>query len=112
MSSETTAKVRSSATDTRRAPRLRTRIPVDIDLKGRHTAGIIHDLSTSGMRLDLDHSFFGPPGCLVSVDSEQLGRMDCVVKWNDGKRIGVSFLSSAAAAAQVRAYFKFFHQKS
>lgn len=111
MTQSTAMKSKSVSTDSRRAPRQRTRIPVTIDLKGRTTAGTIQDLSTSGMQLDLVHSFFGPPGCVISVDSPELGKIDCVVRWNKDRRIGVSFLSTAAAAAQVKAYFKFFHRK-
>lgn len=111
MTQSNAVRSQSASTDSRRAPRERVRIAVTIDLKGRHTAGTIQDLSASGMQLDLEHSFFGPPGCVISVESPQLGNMDCVVRWNKGRRIGVSFLSTAAAAAQVRAYFKFFHRK-
>jgi hypothetical protein len=98
--------------EARRAQRQRVRIDVTVDLKGRGTTGVVRDLSTTGMRLELEHSFFGPPGCSVSVDSKELGRMDCVVRWNKGTRLGVSFSSPSASAAQVQAYFRFFHRKS
>jgi hypothetical protein len=96
--------------ESRRAKRHRTRIKVIVDLKGRHTAGTIHDLSTTGMCLELEHSFFGPPGCVVSIESHELGCIEAVVRWNTGRRLGVSFTSPAASAAQVQAYFRFFHR--
>ncbi len=110
MSSINTARVAAPVGDSRRAPRTRTRISVDVDLKGRIATGRIHDLSTSGMCLDLDHSFFGPPGCLITVTSKEMGSIDAVVRWNKGTRIGVAFTSSSAASAQVQAYFRFFHR--
>ncbi|MCS4089086.1 hypothetical protein FHT76_000675 [Rhizobium sp. BK176] len=90
---------------------MRTRIPIVVDLKGRTDRGTVRDLSTSGMCLDLEHTFFGQRGCLVSIISTELGNIDAVVRWVKGSRIGVSFVSSSAAAAQVRAYHRFYHRK-
>jgi len=97
--------------EARRAPRVRTRVPVVVDLKGRTVNGVIQDLSTSGMRLDLEYTFFGTPGCLVTVESSEMGKLEAVVRWIKDRRMGVAFTSGSKASAQVQAYFRFFHRK-
>ncbi|MDW9481270.1 PilZ domain-containing protein [Sinorhizobium meliloti] len=106
-----TASPSESGAESRRAPRTRTRIAVVVDLKGRTDNGTIRDLSTSGMCIDLEHTFFGFPGCMITIISKELGNLDAVVRWIGNRRIGVSFVSSSAAAAQVRAYHRFYHRK-
>lgn len=101
----------ASSAESRRAPRTRTKINIVVDLKGRTDNGTIRDLSTSGMCIDLEHTFFGSPGCMITIISKELGNLDAVVRWVGNRRIGVSFVSSSAAAAQVRAYHRFYHRK-
>lgn len=106
-----TATPSNLSAESRRAPRTRTKIAVVVDLKGRTDIGSVRDLSTSGMCIDLDHSFFGCRGCTVTVISSELGNIDAIVRWVGDRRIGVSFGGSSAAAAQVRAYHRFYHRK-
>lgn len=105
------ARPAASSAESRRAPRTRTRISVVVDLKGRTDSGNIRDLSISGMCIDLEHTFFGHPGCMITIISKELGNLDAVVRWVGNRRIGVSFVSSSAAEAQVRAYHRFYHRK-
>jgi hypothetical protein len=63
------------------------------------------------MCLELEHTFFGHPGCQITVISKELGSLDAVVRWVGGRRVGVSFISSSAAAAKLRAYHRFYHRK-
>jgi hypothetical protein len=48
---------------------------------------------------------------MVTITSNELGNIDGIVRWVGDRRIGVSFASSSAAAAQVRAYHRFYHRR-
>jgi hypothetical protein len=96
--------------DQRRAKRQRTRAEVTVEYLGRSIAGSIHDISTTGIAVNMRHVFFGGIGGRVKISSKELGSLEGVIQWNNEGRIGVEFSKSSNAAAQVEQYFRFYHQ--
>ncbi|MDE1995037.1 MAG: PilZ domain-containing protein [Rhizobiaceae bacterium] len=103
----------SSSTSTlkgRRATRTRCRIAAMMTYLGRPTPGQVVDISTSGMAFDLGGPFNGIRGSKVKIECRELGVLEGTVKWLKQGRIGIEFDASSGAAAQVSAYFRFFHK--
>lgn len=93
----------------RRAQRIRSNIPVLVDLQGRLVEGRLFDISRTGLGVQLHQALFAPPGTQITVKSEQLGALPGVIRWRKDNRIGVYFGPSSNASAKVDAYFRFFH---
>lgn len=72
----------------------------------------IVDVSTTGMALDLAGPFRGTRGSRVRIECPELGTLEGVIRWMRDGRLGVEFDSSSNAAAQVTAYFRFFHKEA
>ncbi|MDL2406603.1 hypothetical protein PY650_13210 [Rhizobium calliandrae] len=68
------------------------------------------DISTPGITFDLGGPFSGIRGSKVRIECRELGALEGTVRWLRGGLIGVEFDGSSNAAAQVAAYFRFYHK--
>jgi hypothetical protein len=94
----------------RRATRERTRIYGTVKFLGQSVQGRVVDLSASGLALDLSAPFAAGSGSKVAIESEELGALEGIVKWNRSGRLGIEFHANSNASAQVSSYFRFFHK--
>ena len=94
----------------RAAARSRVRIYGTVKIMQQSSRARIVDLSQHGMALDLERSIRMMPGQQVEVMTEELGPIDGVVCWYANGRLGLRYRMSSRAAAQVAAYFRFFHK--
>jgi hypothetical protein len=72
----------------------------------------IADISTTGMAIDLAGPFRGTRGSKVRVECQELGALEGIIRWMRDGRAGLEFDASSNAAAQVTAYFRFFHKET
>ncbi|KEQ04083.1 MULTISPECIES: PilZ domain-containing protein [Pseudorhizobium] len=94
----------------RSAPRRKTRVAGTVKYFGQTAEGRVVDLSAVGLALDLAGPFHAANGSPVKIESEELGVLEGVVKWCHAGRLGIEFRPNSNAAAQVSAYFRFFHR--
>ena len=50
-------------------------------------------------------------GQLVTIESEELGRLSGTVRWFRSGRLGIEYKLSTNALAQINSYFRFFHEE-
>lgn len=98
--------------DSRRAQRKRSNVAVDIQFQGRSIPGRIFDLSTSGMQVVAERILIPPKGAAIVIKAKEIGVIEGVVRWSRDGRIGIQFDGNTASVAQMKAYFRFFHQNS
>lgn len=96
----------------RRATRSRCRIFATMTYLASPTPIKISDISTTGMALDLAGPFRGTRGSRVQIVCQELGTLEGIVRWMRDGRVGLEFDASSNAAAQVTAYFRFFHKET
>jgi hypothetical protein len=94
----------------RSAPRRKARIAGTVKYYGQSVSGRVVDISATGLALDLSGPFNAAPGSPIRIDSDELGVLEGIVKWQHSGRLGIQFRPNTNAAAQVAAYFRFFHQ--
>ncbi len=94
----------------RSAQRRKTRIPGTVRYYSQATGGRVVDLSANGLALDLTGPFSASTGSPVKIESDELGILEGTVKWCHSGRLGIEFRPNTNAAAQVSAYFRFFHR--
>jgi hypothetical protein len=94
----------------RSSQRRKTRIFGEVKYYSQSAKGRVVDLSATGLALDLGGPFNAAPGSTVRIESEELGALEGTVKWFHDGRLGIQFRPNTNAAAQVAAYFRFFHQ--
>ncbi|GGF80354.1 MULTISPECIES: PilZ domain-containing protein [Rhizobium] len=94
----------------RSAPRRKARIPGTLKYYGQSVNARVVDISATGLALDLGAPLNASIGSPVRIDSEELGVLEGIVKWSHNGRLGIQFRPNTNAAAQVAAYFRFFHQ--
>jgi hypothetical protein len=95
---------------TRSAARRKTSISGTVKYYSQITKGRVVDLSETGMALDLSGPFNAANGSPVRIESEELGILEGTVKWFHRGRLGIQFLPTSNAAAQVSSYFRFFYR--
>lgn len=95
---------------TRKAPRRFTRIYGTVRYYDQIAKGRIVNLSDTGLALDLGGPFNAANGSPVRIESDSLGILEGTVKWSHRGRLGIEFNPNSNAAAQVTAYFRFFHK--
>lgn len=101
----------ASERPSRNAGRSNVRIFGTVKVMHQTSRGRIVDLSPSGMALDLETPMRVSPGQLVTVESDELGRLTGTVRWYANGRIGVEYKLTTNALAQISSYFRFFHQE-
>ena len=95
-----------------RAKRSRCRIFATMSYLGCTAPVKIANVSTTGMALDLVGPFLGTRGSKVRVECPEIGVLEGIIRWMRDGRVGLEFDPSSNAAAQVTAYFRFFHKES
>jgi hypothetical protein len=95
----------------RRAARSRSRVEVVVKYLGQATPGRVFDISATGAAIDLAGPFKGTVGSAIAVECTEFGVLRGNIRWLRNGRIGLEFDPSSNAAAQVAAYFRFFHKE-
>lgn len=73
--------------------------------------GRVVNLSATGMALDLASPLLAARGSRVRVESDDLGVIEGIVKWNRMNRLGIQLHNSSNTLAKVSSYFRFFHRE-
>ncbi|MCJ8053060.1 PilZ domain-containing protein [Shinella curvata] len=91
--------------------RSRVRIFAEVRVMHQTSRARVVDLSPTGMAFDLEKPLQAMPGQLVTVESEELGRLSGTVRWYSNGRLGIQYKLSTNALAQITSYFRFFHEE-
>ena len=95
----------------RAASRSNVRIFATVNVMHQSTRGRVVDLSENGMALDLEKPVQAISGQLVTIESEELGRLSGTIRWFRNGRLGIQYKLSTNALAQITSYFRFFHEE-
>lgn len=68
------------------------------------------DVSDTGIAIDLATPITAAAGSKVSVQNDDFGHLDAIVKWVRGGRYGLEFNRDSNSVAKMAAYFRNFHQ--
>lgn len=91
--------------------RSKVRIFATVRVMQQTSRGRVVDLSPTGMALDLEKPIQAMSGQLVTIESEELGRLSGTVRWFRNGRLGIEYKLSTNALAQINSYFRFFHEE-
>ena len=91
--------------------RSRVRIFANVQVMHQSSRARVVDLSPTGMAFDLEKPLQAMPGQLVTIESEELGRLSGTVRWYSNGRLGIQYKLSTNALAQITSYFRFFHEE-
>jgi len=95
----------------RASDRSKVRIFVKVKVMHQESLARVVDLSPSGMALDLEKPIRILPGQIISMESEELGRLSGTVRWYNNGRVGIEYKLNTNALAQISSYFRFFHEE-
>jgi hypothetical protein len=95
----------------RASNRSNVRLFATVKVMHQTTRARVVDLSASGMAFDIEKPIQVMPGQLVTVESEELGRLSGTVRWYSNGRLGIQYKLSSNALAQITSYFRFFHEE-
>ena len=96
---------------TRTNDRSRVRIFATVTVMHQSTRARVVDLSPTGMAFDIERPIQAVAGQMVTVESEELGRLTGTVRWYSNGRLGIQYKLSTNALAQITSYFRFFHEE-
>jgi hypothetical protein len=91
--------------------RSKVRIFATVRVMHQSTRARVIDLSPTGMAFDVEKPIQAMAGQLVTVESEELGRLSGTVRWYTNGRLGIEHKLSTNALAQITSYFRFFHEE-
>ncbi|EYR83445.1 pilus assembly protein PilZ [Shinella sp. SUS2] len=91
--------------------RSKVRIFATVRVMHQSTRARVIDLSPTGMAFDVEKPIQAMAGQLVTVESEELGRLSGTVRWYTNGRLGIEYKLSTNALAQITSYFRFFHEE-
>jgi len=91
--------------------RSRVRIFAEVRVMHQTSRARVVDLSPTGMAFDLEKPIQAMPGQMVTIESEELGRLSGTVRWYSNGRLGIQYKLSTNALAQITSYFRFFHEE-
>ena len=91
--------------------RSKVRIFAEVRVMHQTSRARVVDLSPTGMAFDLEKPIQAMPGQLVTIESEELGRLSGTVRWYSNGRLGIQYKLSTNALAQITSYFRFFHEE-
>lgn len=91
--------------------RSKVRIFAEVRIMHQTSRARVVDLSPTGMAFDLEKPIQAMPGQLVTIESEELGRLSGTVRWYSNGRLGIQYKLSTNALAQITSYFRFFHEE-
>lgn len=89
--------------------RSKVRIFANVQVMHQSSRARVVDLSPTGMAFDLEKPLQAMPGQMVTIESEELGRLSGTVRWYSNGRLGIQYKLSTNALAQITSYFRFFH---
>ncbi|CAK7254873.1 PilZ domain-containing protein [Shinella yambaruensis] len=95
----------------RASDRSKVRIFATVRVMHQTTRARVIDLSPTGMAFDVEKPIQAMAGQLVTVESEELGRLSGTVCWYSNGRLGIQYKLSTNALAQITSYFRFFHEE-
>lgn len=95
----------------RATDRSKVRIFATVQVMHQTVRGRVVDLSPSGMALDLEKPVQAMKGQMVTIESEELGRLSGTIRWFSNGRLGIEYKLSTNALAQITSYFRFFHEE-
>lgn len=95
----------------RTSDRSKVRIFANVKVMHQESRARVVDLSPSGMALDLEKPIRIVPGQIITMDSEELGRLSGTVRWYNNGRVGIEYKLNTNALAQISSYFRFFHEE-
>ncbi|MDF1632307.1 PilZ domain-containing protein [Mycoplana sp. MJR14] len=95
----------------RASDRSKVRIFANVKVMHQESRARVVDLSPSGMALDLEKPIRIVPGQIITMDSEELGRLSGTVRWYNNGRVGIEYKLNTNALAQISSYFRFFHEE-
>jgi hypothetical protein len=95
----------------RATDRSNVRIFATVRVMHQSTRGRVVDLSPSGMALDLEKPVQAMAGQMVTIESEELGRLSGTIRWLRNGRLGIQYKLSTNSLAQITSYFRFFHEE-
>jgi len=91
--------------------RSKVRIFTTVRIMHQSTRARVVDLSPTGMAFDVEKPIQAMAGQMVTVESEELGRLTGTVRWYSNGRLGIQYKLSTNALAQISSYFRFFHEE-
>ena len=97
--------------DGRRAERIRCRIEGSFRFINQILEVRIVDISRFGMALKLSGWTEARPGSEVRITTQEFGLIQGRVRWYRAGMMGVQIDETSNTAAQIAAYFKFFHNR-
>lgn len=96
---------------TRVTDRSKVRIFATVKIMHETSRARVVDLSPTGMALELEKPIRIMIGQIVTLESEELGRLTGTVRWYNNGRLGLQYKLSTNALAQISSYFRFFHEE-
>lgn len=101
---------KKSAADGRKAKRTRCRLKGTLRFLYQTIDINILDISRSGMALQPLGWVEAKPGSTVYIKTTEFGLVQGVVRWYRAGKMGIQIDETTNTAAQIAAYFKFFHK--
>ncbi|SOC35019.1 PilZ domain-containing protein [Rhizobium subbaraonis] len=95
----------------RASDRSKVRIFATVKVMHETSRARVVDLSASGMALDMEKPIKILPGQIVTIESEELGRLTATVRWYNNGRVGLQYKLNTNSLAQISSYFRFFHEE-
>lgn len=71
----------------------------------------IINISRKGLAVELYTAFHAAAGSTITINNDEIGLLEGIVRWNRGGRLGVQFRQNSNSIAKVTAYFRNFHQE-
>lgn len=96
--------------DGRRTQRIRCHIRGSLTFLGQTLDVRVIDISRTGMALKLEGWIEAKRGSIIHVRSQELGHIECTVRWYRAGKMGVEFEHTSNTVAQITAYFRNFHR--
>jgi len=97
--------------DVRKSARNRCRIDSKIRYFQQQADARVINISRTGLALELATKLTAAAGSQVTIENEDIGHLEGVVRWNYGGRIGIMFRPNSNSIAKVAAYFRNYHQE-
>ncbi|EKF57279.1 MAG: PilZ domain-containing protein [Agrobacterium albertimagni] len=97
--------------DVRKSPRSRCRLDSKIHYFQQQADARVINISRTGLALELATKLTAAAGSQVTIENEDIGHLEGVVRWNYGGRIGIMFRPNSNSIAKVAAYFRNYHQE-
>ncbi|SER45767.1 PilZ domain-containing protein [Rhizobium sp. NFR03] len=94
--------------DMERGVRSRVKLAGRVTCRDKTSAGKVVDLSDAGMSLQLSYDIQATQGQAVIIETEELGRLNGMVQWARGDKIGVRLMTSSNTSAKIASFYKFF----